>query len=48
MGNRRDFIKISALGIGGMAMGASAFNVLKAAVPQDLINSDSDPQKAGL
>ncbi len=45
MANRRDFIKVSALGIGGLAMSASAFNVLKGAVPQDLINKDSDPQK---
>jgi thiosulfate reductase/polysulfide reductase chain A len=45
MANRRDFIKVSALGLGGLAMSASAFNILKAAVPQDLINKDSDPQK---
>ncbi|MEE4255547.1 MAG: molybdopterin-dependent oxidoreductase [Bacteroidales bacterium] len=45
MANRRDFIKVSALGIGGLAVSASAFNLLKAAVPQDLINKDSDPQK---
>jgi len=45
MANRRDFIKVSALGIGGLAMSASAFNILKGAVPQDLINKDSDPQK---
>ncbi|MEN8224400.1 MAG: molybdopterin-dependent oxidoreductase [Bacteroidota bacterium] len=45
MANRRDFIKVSALGLGGIAVGTSAFNMLKAAVPQDLINSDSDPQK---
>jgi thiosulfate reductase/polysulfide reductase chain A len=44
MANRRDFIKISALGFGGLAMGTSAFNILKAAVPQDLISSDVDPQ----
>ena len=45
MANRRDFIKVSALGLGGLAMSASAINLLKAAVPQDLINKDSDPQK---
>lgn len=45
MANRRDFIKVSALGLGGLAMSASAFNILKAAVPQDLISKDSDPQK---
>jgi len=45
MANRRDFIKVSALGIGGLAMSASAFNILKGAVPQDLISKDSDPQK---
>jgi thiosulfate reductase/polysulfide reductase chain A len=45
MANRRDFIKVSALGLGGLAMSASAFNIIKAAVPQDLISKDSDPQK---
>ena len=45
MANRRDFIKVSALGLGGLAMSASAINLLKAAVPQDLISKDSDPQK---
>jgi len=45
MANRRDFIKVSALGIGGLAVSASAFNILKAAVPQDLISKDTDPQK---
>ncbi|MDT8392383.1 MAG: molybdopterin-dependent oxidoreductase [Bacteroidales bacterium] len=45
MANRRDFIKVSALGLGGLAMSAPAFNILKAAVPQDLISKDSDPQK---
>ena len=45
MANRRDFIKVSALGLGGIAMSASAINILKAAVPQDLVDSDSDPQK---
>ncbi len=45
MANRRDFIKISALGLGGLAVAGSTYNVLKAAVPQDLINTDSDPAK---
>ncbi len=45
MANRRDFIKVSALGIGGLAMSASAFNILKGAVPQDLISKDSGPTK---
>jgi thiosulfate reductase/polysulfide reductase chain A len=45
MANRRDFIKVSALGLGGLAMGASAFNLLKGAVPDDLISKDADPQK---
>jgi len=45
MANRRDFIKVSALGLGGLAMSVSAVNLLKAAVPQDLISKDSDPQK---
>ena len=45
MANRRDFIKVSALGLGGLAMSATAVNVLKRAVAQDLIKKDSDPQK---